>query len=104
MFHTNMKVSRMPMSAWNLIGENAHVMTPAASVMPTSATTLPVNCTALLIGLGQRHALALLRELHREEVERVVDADADAECDHGSVATLTPDARAIPSALRTGST
>ena len=34
------------MSAWNLIGENAQVMTPAASVTPTSATTLPVNCTA----------------------------------------------------------
>ena len=30
MFHTNMKVSRMPMSAWNLMGENAQVMTPAA--------------------------------------------------------------------------
>ena len=36
------------MSAWNLIGENAQVITPAASVIPTSATTLPVNCTARL--------------------------------------------------------
>ena len=43
MFHTNMNVSRMPMSAWNLIGEKAQVTTPAARVTPTSATTLPVN-------------------------------------------------------------
>ena len=48
MFQTNMNVSRIPMSAWNLIGENAQVTTPAASVTPTSATTLPVNWTARL--------------------------------------------------------
>ena len=47
MFQMNMKASRMPMSAWNLIGESAQVATPAASVTPTSTTTLPVNCRAL---------------------------------------------------------
>ena len=46
MFHTNMKASRMPMSAWNLMGDKAQVATPAASVTPTSTTTLPVNCSA----------------------------------------------------------
>ena len=46
MFDTNMKVSRMPMSAWNSIGEKIQVTTLAASVTPTSATTLPVNCSA----------------------------------------------------------
>ena len=35
------------MSAWNLIGDEAQVTTPAASVTPTSTTTLPVNCSAL---------------------------------------------------------
>ncbi|MCY1563275.1 hypothetical protein D9M68_1008040 [compost metagenome] len=35
------------MSAWNLIGDQAQVTTPAARVMPTSATTLPVKATAL---------------------------------------------------------
>jgi hypothetical protein len=46
MFHTNMKASSTPRSAWNLIGEAAQVTMPAASVMPTSATTRPVNCKA----------------------------------------------------------
>src|SRR3546814_15312046 len=41
MFQRNMKVSRIPMSAWNLIGENAQVTTPEASVTPTSETALP---------------------------------------------------------------
>ncbi|MNL49689.1 hypothetical protein D3C87_1726440 [compost metagenome] len=46
MFQTNMKVRRMPMSAWNLMGDQAQVMTPAARVTPTRATTLPVKLTA----------------------------------------------------------
>src|SRR5206468_182993 len=46
MFQRSMKVSRTPMSAWNLIGDHAQVTTPAARVIPTSATTLPVNATA----------------------------------------------------------
>ena len=40
MFHRNMKASRMPMSAWNLIGEKAQVITPAASVTPTSTSAM----------------------------------------------------------------
>ncbi|MCY1307380.1 hypothetical protein D9M70_572980 [compost metagenome] len=46
MFHRNMKASRMPMSAWNLIGDQAQVTTAAARVTPTSATTLPVDDNA----------------------------------------------------------
>ncbi|MNR62524.1 hypothetical protein D3C85_1845740 [compost metagenome] len=42
-----MKVSRMPMSAWNLIGDQTQPTTPAARVIPTSPTTRPVNDTAL---------------------------------------------------------
>ena len=34
MFQTNIKVSRMPMSAWNLIGDQIQVTTPAAIVTP----------------------------------------------------------------------
>ncbi|MNG07109.1 hypothetical protein D3C84_903970 [compost metagenome] len=47
MFHRNMNVSRMPMSAWNLIGDQTQHTTPAARVMPTSPTTRPVKDTAL---------------------------------------------------------
>ncbi|MNI91448.1 hypothetical protein D3C73_1491110 [compost metagenome] len=47
MLNRNMKASRMPMSAWNLIGEKDHVATARASVMPVSTTTLPVNRSAL---------------------------------------------------------
>ncbi|MNW69121.1 hypothetical protein D3C74_480580 [compost metagenome] len=46
MFHRNMKVSRMPMSAWNLMGDQTQHTTPAARVMPTSPTTRPVKATA----------------------------------------------------------
>ena len=48
MFQRNINVRRMPIFAWNLIGENAQVTTPAASVIPTRPTTLPVNWTARL--------------------------------------------------------
>ncbi|MCY1454960.1 hypothetical protein D9M71_720580 [compost metagenome] len=47
MLNRNMKASRIPMSAWNLIGEKAQVATARASVMPVSTTTLPVNRSAL---------------------------------------------------------
>lgn len=46
MFHRNMKVSSMPMSAWNLMGDQTQATTPAARVMPTSPTTRPVKATA----------------------------------------------------------
>ncbi len=46
MFQTNMKASSMPMSAWNLIGENTQVATPTASVRPVSMTMRPVNSSA----------------------------------------------------------
>ncbi|MNJ79709.1 hypothetical protein D3C77_778150 [compost metagenome] len=46
MFQMNMKVSRMPMSAWNLIGDQTHVPTATAMVIPIRATTLPVNISA----------------------------------------------------------
>lgn len=42
MFQRNMKVSRNPMSAWNLIGENAQVATPMDRVIPVKDTALPV--------------------------------------------------------------
>ena len=38
MFTTNRNVSMMPMSAWNLSGENTQVTTPIASVMPVKMT------------------------------------------------------------------
>ena len=46
MFQTNMKASRMPMSAWNLMGEKAQVATATPSVKPVSTTTLPVKASA----------------------------------------------------------
>jgi hypothetical protein len=46
MFHRNMNASIIPMSAWNLIGENIHVATAIASVTPVNITTRPVNCNA----------------------------------------------------------
>src|SRR5678815_5698553 len=58
MFQMNMNASRIPMSAWNLIGESAQVATPAASVTPTRTTTLPV--IALGVGIGIDYALYLL--------------------------------------------
>src|SRR5690606_10967062 len=42
MFHRNMKVSRIPISAWNLIAEKIQVTTPMASVKPVKVTALPV--------------------------------------------------------------
>ena len=70
------------MSAWNLIGENAQVITPAASVIADECDDLARELHRALVGLPQRHAGALLRELHRQQIERVIDADADAERDH----------------------
>ena len=42
MLTRNMKVSRIPMSAWNLSGEKIQVATPIASVTPVKTTPLPV--------------------------------------------------------------
>ena len=53
------------MSAWNLMGEKAQVMTPAASVTPTSATTRLVNITAspyALAGVNPRRCPASCTE------------------------------------------
>ncbi|MCY1462214.1 hypothetical protein D9M71_799620 [compost metagenome] len=46
MFTTNINARRMPISAWNLIGENAQVATAIARVMPVSITTFPVKSSA----------------------------------------------------------
>ena len=46
MLTMNMKASKMPMSAWNLMGEKAQVATPRARVTPVSITTLPVSSSA----------------------------------------------------------
>src|SRR5438034_20253 len=70
MFHRNMNVSRIPMSAWNLIGEKAHVITPAASVIPTSATTLPVNWTAFLYASGSEAPVGERRGGRDDAIER----------------------------------
>ena len=43
MFTKNMKVSMMPMSAWNCSGENTQVITPIASVMPVKMMLAPVT-------------------------------------------------------------
>src|SRR5262245_20930361 len=48
MFHRNMKASRIPMSAWNLIGDQAQVTTAADKVTPIRATTFPVDVSACL--------------------------------------------------------
>src|SRR5690554_4328010 len=42
MFQRNMKVSRIPMSAWNLMSEKIQVATPMARVKPVKVTALPV--------------------------------------------------------------
>ena len=104
MFHTNMNVSRMPMSAWNLIGENAQVITPGGERDADQRDDLARELDRLLVRLCQRNAGALLRELHGKQVQRVVDADAHAQRDHRQRRHLHADARARPSALRTGST
>ena len=41
-FQRNMKVSRNPISAWNLMGEKAQVATPTARVIPVKETALPL--------------------------------------------------------------
>ncbi|MNG15062.1 hypothetical protein D3C84_988620 [compost metagenome] len=46
MFQMNMKASRMPMSAWNLMGESAQVATAMPRVTPVRITTLPVESSA----------------------------------------------------------
>src|SRR6185503_16222362 len=43
MFTRNMNVSITPMSAWNFNGENTHVATPMASVMPVKMMLEPVT-------------------------------------------------------------
>ena len=92
MFHTNMNVSRMPMSAWNLIGENAQVIDARGERDADQRDDLARELDGLLVRLGQRDARALLRELHRKQVQRVVDADADAERDHRQRRHLDADA------------
>ena len=42
MFTRNMKVSKMPMSAWNLSGEKIQVATPTARVIAVNTTPVPV--------------------------------------------------------------
>ncbi len=46
MFTTNIKVSKIPMSIWNLSDENTHVLTPIASVIPVKRTALPRSFNA----------------------------------------------------------
>jgi hypothetical protein len=46
MFHRNMNVSKILMSAWNLIGDQAQPTTRAAKVTPTRPTTRPVKDNA----------------------------------------------------------
>jgi hypothetical protein len=43
MFTKNMNVSMMPISAWNCSGENTHVTTPMARVMPVKMMLAPVT-------------------------------------------------------------
>jgi hypothetical protein len=45
-FQRNMKASKMPISAWNLIDEKIQVATAIARVTPVRITTRPVNCSA----------------------------------------------------------
>ena len=42
MLTRNMKVSTVPMSAWNFSGATIHVATPAAKVRPVGTTPAPV--------------------------------------------------------------
>jgi 3-hydroxybutyryl-CoA dehydrogenase len=43
MFHSSMKVSMSPMSAWNLMAEKIQVQTPIARHSPVNSTALPVD-------------------------------------------------------------
>ncbi|MNL28887.1 hypothetical protein D3C87_1505510 [compost metagenome] len=43
MFHSSMKVSIRPMSAWNLMAEKIQVHTPMARHRPVNNTALPVD-------------------------------------------------------------
>ena len=45
-FTTNMKVSRIPMSIWNLSAEKNQVLTPIANVRPVNITALPRSTNA----------------------------------------------------------
>ena len=45
-FHMNMKVSNMPMSAWNFMSEKYHVPTLKLSAIPVNTMDLPVICKA----------------------------------------------------------
>ena len=42
----NMKVSKMPMSAWNLRSENDHVATPTDKVMAVKMVATPTSRSA----------------------------------------------------------
>ncbi|MNI94662.1 hypothetical protein D3C73_1527990 [compost metagenome] len=46
MFQMNMNPSKMPMSAWNLMGDNTQVSTAMPNVIPVITTTLPVDSNA----------------------------------------------------------
>ncbi|MCY1186685.1 hypothetical protein D9M73_275790 [compost metagenome] len=46
MFQMNMNPSKMPMSAWNLIGDSTQVRTAMPSVIPVITTTFPVESRA----------------------------------------------------------
>ena len=77
--------------AWNLSGEKIHVATPRASVTPVKTTPLPV--TASVSAVRRRaQAVARLRQhsYPAEDVDAVVDADADPEGGYGQVSTFSP--------------
>jgi len=101
MFQRNMKVSRMPMSAWNLMGENAQVTTPRRQRRAaTRATTLPVKRSDARCASSSDWPDRCLRELDGQQIERVVDADAGAQGDHRQSRHLHADPEGSPSAPR----
>ena len=56
MFQRNMKASSSPMSAWNLIGENAQVATAAREREPGEHDDLAGEQQRPIISLGEVHA------------------------------------------------
>ena len=81
-FKRNIKLRRMPISAWNFRVENIQVETPKARVIPVKTTALPVFLKASRKASSKKFSL-LKVDLHSgKKINSVVHSYADSQCNH----------------------
>ena len=92
MFHRNMKVSRMPMSGLELDRRPGPGHHPGGQRDADQRDHLAGELDRALVGDGQRCTGTLLRQLDAQQVEGVIDTDADPQRDDRQGRHLDTDA------------